>query len=81
MCQHPIVHAMRTQKTQKTEIIEIPVLKQTIISSSNYTLSGVILIFTFPGALVYTEVSENSLEEIEAEDQEAYTQLRQPKGK
>ena len=59
----------------------MPVLKQTIIFSSNYTLSDLILIFIFPGALVYTEVNENSLEEIEAEDQEAYTQLRQPKGK
>jgi hypothetical protein len=35
--------------------------------------------FNLTSALVYTEVSENSLEEIEADDQEAYTQLRQPK--
>ena len=36
----------------------------------------------FSGALIFTEVNENSLlEEIEADDkQEAYTQLRQPKG-
>jgi semaphorin 6 len=35
--------------------------------------------FNLTSALVYTEVSDNSLEEIEADDQEAYTQLRQPK--
>ena len=41
-----------------------------------------VLITYFSGALIFTEVNENSLlEEIEADDkQEAYTQLRQPKG-
>ena len=30
---------------------------------------------------MYTEVNENSVEELGPRDQEAYTQLRQPKGK
>ena len=46
--------------------------------------SGALIISStyFSGALIFTEVNENSLlEEIEADDkQEAYTQLRQPKG-
>ena len=49
--------------------------------TQNLILWGTIVYtIIFSGALVYTEVSDNALEEIEAEDQEAYTQLRQPKG-
>merc|ERR1711962_5203 len=35
--------------------------------------------FNLTSELVYTEVSENSVEELGPRDQEAYTQLRQPK--